>query len=231
MSATTANIVQPPPDVDPYFEQDLQQAWCEEERKPFSVSRFRRAITGMARIFFSTAENYFPESREKLACTVYNPDNIADSGLLVGAAYGDIPGTADSGTPRVMVRMGDMRYEKIAFGDRMAVSENTSDVSLVKRLNGQMLITAESMDQEVPTLLLEPFRDFLEGTKHIWMSGVQADVFEVDSLKDMELIDDKPEVRYKSTLVCSFAGRVIVTRSEIALPLKRIVLKAIPLPV
>lgn len=231
MTPTAANVVQPPPNVDPFFEQDLAARWCEEERKPFTLSRFRRAIVGMASVFFSTAENYFPETREMLACTVYDADKPEDSGLLVGAAYGDIPGTADKGTPRIMVRMGDMRYEKVAFGDRDRVAVNMAEVSLTKRINGQLMISAESMDQEVPTALLEPFRDFLEGTKHIWMPGVQLDEFEVDALRDMDLLEDKPEVRYKSTLTCSFAGRLTVTRSEVSLPLKRIVLKAIPFPV
>jgi hypothetical protein len=231
MTPAKANAVVPPPDVAPFYEQDLSALWCAEERKPFTLTRFRRAITGMASIFFSTADNYFPENQAQLACTVYNADKPEASGLLVGAAYGDIPGTADAGTPRIMVHLGDLKYEKVALGDRNSLSSNLAEASLTKRLNGQLMISAESRDQEVPTMLLEPFRDFLEGTKHIWMSGVQVQEFEVTALQDMELLDDKPEVRYKSTLTCMFSGRLTVVRSQVSLPLKRIVLKAIPLGV
>ena len=137
---TQANTVTPPPNVDPFCGVDLDELWEAEARKPFTISRFRRALVGMARIFFSTAENYFEENQEALACTVYVPDKPDDSGLLVGAAYADIPGTTDMGTPRIMVRLGSITYTKLALGDHDGISPNLSNAQLTKSVSGEVKI-------------------------------------------------------------------------------------------
>mgnify|MGYP000370227946 FL=1 len=223
MSDVPKNI---PDRVDPFSGRREEIAWEEEVKKPFTLMRFRRAITGMAQTFFSNAENYMEDSIDRLHCLTFSLDDPAKSGLIVMAAGSKMPGVNDD-SPTVLIRISGMEYTKIAIGDRGDIDSTASVQQLVKGMSGTLLIEASTPELELSTMLLEPFRDFLEGTKHIWMSGLNLQSFEVNKLVESELKKKQPEEDLKSTLVCTFTGRIEVARSVVSLPLKRIVLKAV----
>lgn len=200
----------------------METAMVSAAELPFYVARFRSNFLQVVQHYFSSAANY-PTGPDipDISSLTYNPENPAASTLQVRLAFDSKPPA--SSHPAVFVRLEAMQFDKLVFGNRGKLSTNKSTEWYVKAMAGTVSILADHPKAEVSATLVEGLMVFLEASKWSWMLEAGMQAFDVATLSAAEQLQPDPEQVMRTTLACSFRGRLNVLKTTEALPLKRIV--------